>query len=1362
MEDDDVSADMLTSIFGDEPQQYSTASGTVTSSGTKKPDGPPDPRPASGLAGLDNQGTTCYLNSLLQTMCYTPGFREQVLAIAPEALGVDDGRVSASTRKIPYELQKLLGRMVALDQCSLSTAELTTSFGWKHRDAVVQHDVSELNRIFFDALQKSLAHTPGEGLIDSLYTGCFCNLVQCLQCGTVSERVESFHDLTVPLYGVDSLEQCLQRYTEMELLEGDNRYSCSNCDTLVDAYKGLRLRTLPTILTLSLNRFTYDWDRDVRVKDNSKVEFPLELNMAPYCTEDQDRSDDVFMLYSVVIHSGAAHGGHYHAYIRDVYGEGVWTDPKDNEPEAKSDLLDCTAPEELLKALLRELAAQGQVMVTIADLCKAMQARTGRSWNRGFKKQHGAIRTFLKEHGEVFTFKDEVVGLVPGAANKDVAKENNGGNNKATEATTTPGPENSSAASDGGATAAAAATTPSPRGLESRWFDFNDSRVKGISASAIAKQFQGKESAYMLFYCRKSAFAAAGGQGPPPLPAWLAADIAQANLALAEDRRVHDLEVNKVTLKVHFASQLQLDDCVVTPRGSTKEYTGTTFECDRRTTVGDVKAMLAAMDDDDALTSPNAGLHLNFFESVGEGTDCEFHVMDGVGDVAATLQACGVVDGSELLLWDGTLSGRVNVPTGKASKPMPLKASLAAQPGQPPVEAQVYARATDTVLQLRGKLVAAFGSDQPPEALLLSQLVRTQNAWGNKGVGKARALPPSYNATTLADLKVAAGTQFVVSVVGADLDAAIRQDQGSEAAGKGQPSSSPSSAPPPRSAAEMAQLELERLSLLFPLTVTNLCAPNDPPPSGVTVQGTAKQTVAEFKDQVLQACLPAAASTDQPPDPKQYRLRTVSDDANDVRLLVPERAKLADVGLSPGDAIALERGTLPDPDTDIVLRARLGPKARAAVSESNTAALSTSYVNAFVDRQTTIADCTLLLAAMLGLEGTNWHLRKTNWCGEPGEVINDLLAPLRNTGLNNHERLVVEPGAVLPKGHFKVHVWRPMGPGEEADAADAAQAQQLPPTESKSEGDGNGDGEPKDASEKPKLKVLQSPLGERTVLVAVDDIQVPGAQKLAEFRSVVAALPGLLVPTGHAVQLREVANGRVGRVLSRDGAELKKLKFHSEMHVCATVVPEAAMHDPTTILLRVTRRVCGQCLPSQEVAFPAGSDPTLGLLKTCLAGVCDGLEPEFMQLAKHRPAKCSWFVLGTTPKGPVVAKRGKRSKKSAAKENRARAQALNIRNPPTQLKDGDLLAVRDVREQEKDDFLTDWDRDMLALRQAEIDAKREQRSGGGGSGGKHQRRPEVALQIFVPSFDSDEEAAAGFDDDSDDDGHAAASNSTTA
>lgn len=54
---------------------------------------PPPPREFTNLSGIRNQGGTCYLNSLLQTLHFTPEFRGMLvtcvwLVMLPQSLGV--------------------------------------------------------------------------------------------------------------------------------------------------------------------------------------------------------------------------------------------------------------------------------------------------------------------------------------------------------------------------------------------------------------------------------------------------------------------------------------------------------------------------------------------------------------------------------------------------------------------------------------------------------------------------------------------------------------------------------------------------------------------------------------------------------------------------------------------------------------------------------------------------------------------------------------------------------------------------------------------------------------------------------------------------------------------------------------------------------------------------------------------------------------------------------------------------------------------------------------------------------------------------------------------------------------------------
>lgn len=56
-----------------------------------------------------------------------------------------------------------------------------------------------------------------------VYTG----QVKCTKCENVSNQFENMMDLTVEMQGdATSLEECLDQFTIMERLHGDNMYKC--------------------------------------------------------------------------------------------------------------------------------------------------------------------------------------------------------------------------------------------------------------------------------------------------------------------------------------------------------------------------------------------------------------------------------------------------------------------------------------------------------------------------------------------------------------------------------------------------------------------------------------------------------------------------------------------------------------------------------------------------------------------------------------------------------------------------------------------------------------------------------------------------------------------------------------------------------------------------------------------------------------------------------------------------------------------------------------------------------------------------------------------------------------------------------
>ena len=326
----------------------------------------------SGFVGLANQGATCYLNSLLQTLFMTPELR----------LGLYEWKYNpqvyeAVDKCIPAQLQRLFVNLQTSELRAIETDALTKSFGWTGMQAFEQQDVDEMSKILFDALEMKFKDTPQAGLVESLYTGEVENYVRCKVCGNKSATTETFTDLKVPVrpFGaqesIRSLEEGLQKYFQPEVLEGANQYHCDRCNAKCDADRGIQLSKVPYILTVSLTRFEYDWERDCRTKVDDEVTFPFEINMsafrgspdpepelepdadvvavpAPVSFEaavpvvnsgfgngnaeieergvsdlqvaDADHPNSAldYELFSILVHSGGALGGHYYCYIKDL------------------------------------------------------------------------------------------------------------------------------------------------------------------------------------------------------------------------------------------------------------------------------------------------------------------------------------------------------------------------------------------------------------------------------------------------------------------------------------------------------------------------------------------------------------------------------------------------------------------------------------------------------------------------------------------------------------------------------------------------------------------------------------------------------------------------------------------------------------------------------------------------------------------------------------------------------------------------------------------------------------------------------------------------------------------------------------
>ncbi len=262
-------------------------------------------------------------------------------------------------------------------------------------------------------------------------------------------------DIPITVQGSTDLHTSLaSSFISRESLNGNNQYRCEKCNNEYrDAEKYCQLKNLPPILTFSLLRFTYDLKTYQRIKEVGKFEFPLELDLKAYMEDSFklqiENGYTKYELFSVIIHSGSAYGGHYHTYIKDFDNLGEWTLKNEQENLVKQveeisqtkneqddfnptkeiclvccneedvsqkktrnainslnkelislDYLKYEEPLELLKAFIFNKYEYQNVK--IESICGELNKLSGMSWNKTFKAKYGTLEKFLRKHDDSF------------------------------------------------------------------------------------------------------------------------------------------------------------------------------------------------------------------------------------------------------------------------------------------------------------------------------------------------------------------------------------------------------------------------------------------------------------------------------------------------------------------------------------------------------------------------------------------------------------------------------------------------------------------------------------------------------------------------------------------------------------------------------------------------------------------------------------------------------------------------------------------------------------------------------------------------------------------------------------------------
>ncbi|CAI9727683.1 ubiquitin carboxyl-terminal hydrolase 40-like [Octopus vulgaris] len=1218
-------------------QQHISCSGGSTSGDTelKAPSvtsPPPLARPQCRLAGLGNQGATCYLNSLLQTLFLTPEFRESLFSLGENELGKlsDRNNPDAKVRVIPLQLQRLFTQLLFADLRSISTVELTESFGWTNNEEMQQHDVQELNRILFSAIEDSLVGTSGQNLIHKLYHGQVVNKIICSECGNISERQEDFVDIPLSVSkDSSSLEQALSTlYCELETMDGNNKYYCNPCQKLVIAKKGAKLRSLPPIMSFSLLRFSYDFVKMQRFKETGKFTFPKFIDMSAFVDSPSSDDSSEYELFSLVIHRGSTHGGHYHAYIKDIDGLGTWTETCKEvvvHQSSSSPALVSTKQKDVnYQGLFNSHKAEGPALMLMnillkADnhtlpvdkLCMEFVKYSGVSWNKHFKKQHGPITQFLHSHSDKFDFNADntSVSLVssPLSSNDSQSEflQTNGYTTSSsdfsaslpkksqsaegTQTTLNTGLSSNSDVSPPQGPEAAVPDTPAvpTRKPCSGWFDFDDSDVSPINEADIEKQFMGRESAYMLFYRKTSHRPPSAWSNPAyKVPGYLLQKALLDNKNIEKERLTYDSSIHQIALQIHYSCYYEYRDGALHPCENHQPFQSLVM--DKRKTVAELKAAVTDLDQK-AVQGPD--IHIHRLKKLVAGCHLYEHLS---ADDSKVIESLPIKYGTKLFVWDGKQVQKQEIPVGIESEPILLTVIY----GNPLQFSHAYSKSLS---------MADF-------KVLVSQ--RTGVSVKKISIKKLQQTGSQVSAIEICYSNNNSNEDQTLSALGlTDGDELVVEDKFC---------SGPS----------LTDWTITKRSKLL-VSVENCCQQSTS--STVMVETDKDMLVSEVKDIAL-----IKLGINKPLD---ETCLSIEKDLSSRKLPLWGEDMIQNVLAGTDHQLFLE-------DKPQLRRDEITVFVGFGASLTTTQA----DLELTLAKDETVEGCIGYIAskwdALLPVEG--WHLRKVSWCGEPSTILNQLWATLESCQVNHGDRLLCERGKLPQKGNILISAWL----FRTIDDEQAGVLSWLTIT-FQSLWNGSDNKAEKDSP------------------IFLDNLEVSKMSTLEELKVRLMELPQLAnVNNYYYLRLKVMEDNEMKTILKGHNNTIQNLKLPDTCQIGVQVLAKSENLRPEEILLTIKQRLCDsrEYKDPVEMVWDTGQGNSVDHLKRTIANFLLIPEKDVL-LAKYFPSKCEWTVL----KDSNTQHNNKKGTSRSRRKNQHRTTRTQCN--PYCIKDGDLIAVKNISEE---------------------------------------------------------------------------------
>ncbi|XP_051874064.1 ubiquitin carboxyl-terminal hydrolase 47-like isoform X7 [Pristis pectinata] len=252
-----------------------------------------------GFAGIHNQGATCYLNTLLQTLYMSPEVKDAINRLNEKP--IQSKKNLNKNISIDHQLKELFEKLDAKE--TGNTHGITRNLGIK---VYKQQDVAEY---FRKIVNKLAEESDGETCnISQIYQSKVINSLTCLECNVEAPEECCLLDIPLPIHlndcgsRIESVNAALQDFLKVVTLDGDNLCYCETCHKKTKTEMRYYFERLPQILVLQLKRFEFDYSMMTLKKLHNKVEIPLSLKFqkqdknngkTEWCLNSMDSKDSV-------------------------------------------------------------------------------------------------------------------------------------------------------------------------------------------------------------------------------------------------------------------------------------------------------------------------------------------------------------------------------------------------------------------------------------------------------------------------------------------------------------------------------------------------------------------------------------------------------------------------------------------------------------------------------------------------------------------------------------------------------------------------------------------------------------------------------------------------------------------------------------------------------------------------------------------------------------------------------------------------------------------------------------------------------------------------------------------------------------